>query len=322
MSHTICVTGASGFVGRHIVKELLERGHAIRALVRDPDKANEALGRHDDLTLITGDILDAVALDQLTDGCDACIHLVGIIRKAPGGQSFERMHVDATRAIVEACMRAGIERYIHMSALGVGAEGVSEYQRTKFRAEQLVRASNLQWTIFRPGLIHGIGGEMTELIADWVRGKALPAIFLPYFTRGVEDTSVLLGPVHQETPSVAPVGVEDVALCFVEALERDVTIGEIYNIAGPDVMTFPQLLLRYRDAVPGAKKSLQPRGIPAEPAARGAHLASMLKLDALMPFDEGMARMGAQDSVASLDKLEAHFGRTPGAFDLSYASSM
>lgn len=322
MSQTICVTGASGFVGRHIVKELLSRGYAVRGLVRDADKGAAVIGRHDALTLITGDILDEQALDQMTQGCDACIHLVGIIRERPGGQTFRRMHTRATESIVEACDRAGIDRFIHMSALGVGGEGMCDYQRTKYEAEQAVRASDLRWTIFRPGLIHGEGGEMTELIANWVRGKGLPGSFLPYFTRGVEDKSVILGPVHRVTPNVAPVSVQDVTYCFVEALQRDTTICEIYNVVGPDVMTFPQLLLRFRDTVPGAKKSLEPRGIPAEPAAMGARIGSMLKLDAIMPFDEGMARMGAEDSTASLDKLEAHFGRTPGAFDLSYAASL
>lgn len=322
MSHTICVTGASGFVGRHVVRELLSRGHTVRVLVRDQAKADDVLGRHEALSTVVGDILDRTALDRLAQGSDACIHLVGIIRERSGGQTFDRMHVRATDAIVDACTRADIRRFVHMSALGVGAEGVCAYQRSKYEAELIVRASDLEWTIFRPGLIHGPGGEMTALIADWVRGKGLPGAFLPYFTRGVEDKRVILGPVHREVPSMAPVGVEDVAWCFVEALQREATIGEIYNVAGPDVMTFPQLLLKFRDAVPGAKEHLQPRGIPAEPAALGARIASMMKLDALTPFDEGMARMGAQDSYAALEKLEAHFGRTPAPFDLGYAASL
>ena len=322
MSHTICVTGASGFVGRHVVKELLSRGHVVRALVRDADKARAALGRHDDLHLVIGDILDDGALEALTSACDACVHLVGIIREAPGGQTFERMHVRATEAVLGACDRAGVRRYVHMSALGVGAEGVCEYQRTKHEAERAVRASALRWTIFRPGLIHGPESEFVSLVADWVRGKGLPGTFLPYFSRSVEDTSVLLGPVRQEIPVVAPVSVNDVAWCFAEAIENESAIGEIYNLAGPDTMTLPQLLIRYRDAVPGAKEGLKPRGIPDGPAAMAARIAKMLKLDPLMPFDEGMARMGARDSVAALDKPEAHLGWTPSPFEIGYAQTL
>ncbi len=322
MSHTICVTGASGFVGRAIVKELLNRGHSVRALVRDASKGADVLGRRDDLTMIVGDILDDDSLDALVDGADACIHLVGIIREAPGGQTFERMHLRATESIVNACQRGRVDRYVHMSALGVSAEGVCDYQKTKYRAERAVRSSRLDWTIFRPGLIHGKDSEFVGLVAQWVRGKGGPGVFLPYFSRSVEDTSVLLGPIHQETPVVAPVAVEDVAWCFAEALEREESIGEIYNLAGPDAMTFPQLLIRYRDAVPGAKSDLKPFGIPDVPAAWGARLAKMINLDSALPFDEGMARMGAQDSVAALDKPESHLDWTPTPFDVSYASSL
>ena len=311
---TVAVTGASGFVGRHVVRELRSRGHDVRALVRDPSKGREVLGREDGLELVEGDILDADALDRLLAGADVLIHLVGIIREASGGQTFERMHVGATEAVLGACARAGVGRYVHMSALGVGAEPVCEYQRTKFEAETRVRDSGLDWTIFRPGLIHGKGSGFVELVTGWVRAEAMPKTFLPYFSRGVEDTSVLLGPVHQEAPVVAPVAVEDVAYCFAEAVERERAIGEVYNLVGPDAMPFPQLLERFRDAIPGGQHRLKPRGIPENVAANAARVARTLKLESLLPFDEGMARMGAQDSVAELDKAEAHLGWTPSGF--------
>jgi NADH dehydrogenase len=311
---TVAVTGASGFVGRRVVAELRSRGHDVRALVRDLARGGDALGRDEAITLVEGDILDADALDRLVEGADAAVHLVGIIREAPGGQTFDRMHVGATESILAACARAGVCRYAHMSALGVGAEGVCEYQRSKHEAETRVRDSDLDWTIFRPGLIHGAGSGFVEMVVGWVRAEEFPRSFIPYFSRSVEDTSVFLGPVHQEPPVVAPVAVEDVAWCFAEALERDRTIGEVYNLAGPDPMPFPQMLLRFRDAIPGAKTTLHPRGIPASIAARGARLARTLRLDALLPFDEGMARMGAQDSVAEHEKAEAHLGWTPSHF--------
>jgi len=253
---TIGVTGASGFVGRHIVRTLLSRGHRVRALTRDRDKGRRVLGRHDALEIVEGDVLDDRALDRLLTGATGAIHLVGIIREASGGQTFERMHVGATDAVIEACARHGVRRYLHMSALGVGAEGICDYQRTKYRAETLVRRSSLEWTIFRPGLIHGAEGEVTQMVAGWTRGQGMPAPFLPYFSRSVEDTSVVLGPVRQETPVVAPVSVEDVAHCFAEALERPQAIGEIYNLAGPDRMRFPEMLIRIRDAVPGSKNAI------------------------------------------------------------------
>jgi NADH dehydrogenase len=320
---TIAVTGASGFVGRHVVKELVRRGHDVRALARDEDKARRSLGAQP--LLVKGDVTDQATLDHLVDGADAVIHLVGIIREAPGGQTFERMHVLATERTLGAATRAGARRFLQMSALGVGAEGVCEYQRTKYRAEQLVRDSSLDWTIFRPSLIHGLESEFVQMVAGWVRGKGVPGTRLPYFTRSVEDTSVFLGPIRAVDPVVAPVYVDDVAYCFAEALDRDVAIGEIYNLAGPDEMTFPRMLVRYRDAVKGARSAMTPLGIRENVAAMGAKAAKALKLDSLLPFDEGMALMGSRDSVAELDKAESHLSWAPSPFQArlaSYAGSL
>jgi uncharacterized protein YbjT (DUF2867 family) len=153
------------------------------------------------------------------------------------------------------------------------------------------------------------------MVAQWVRGHGVPGRILPYFTRSEVDTRVVLGPAHPIDPIVAPIAVEDVAYCFVAALGRDDAIGEIYNLAGPERMRFPQMLLRFRDAIPHAMENIQPRGVPAKAAAMGARLAKTLKLDSLLPFDEGMALMGAQDSVAETDKAEAHLGLEPSPFE-------
>lgn len=311
---TIAITGATGFVGRRITAELLARGYAIRALVRDHAKARQTLGHSPQLDLINGDILSESDCRALTTGADACIHLVGIIR-AKGSATFERVHTAATRNIVHACQAAGATRYIHMSALGASPLSPAEYARTKFDAERVVRSSTLNWTIFRPGLIHGPDGEFTQLAVKWARGTTPPHFFLPYFTRSVTDEAGR----HTETPTVQPVFVDDVARAFADSLETDTTVGEIINLAGAQTLSFPDMLRAFRDAAPNTGAKLEAIGIPSEIAAMKAKMAAMVGMGALLPFDEGMAIMGAQDATADLTKANHQLHFQPAGFTESLA---
>jgi len=293
----------------------------VRALARDAGKAASVLPECDRLGLVIGDVLGEGVADDLLDGCGACIHLIGIIREGGGGRTFRRMHVEATDAVVGACRDRGVGRYVHMSALGVDPEGRSEYQRTKFEGERIVRASGLDWTIFRPGLIHGPEGEFVRLAAGWVRGTETPRRFLPYFKRGRPASGVPFAATVYEDPLVAPVWVQDVADCIVEALGRRASIGEIYNVVGAETLSWPQMLVLMRDCVRGADPSLMPRGVPADLAICLARGARALGVASLLPFDEGQAAMGSLDSTAQMEKVAtdleittAPFAQTFGAY--------
>lgn len=309
------VTGAAGFVGRHVVRALLDAGHSVRALSRDRTKARSVFSKapSDRLTIVSGDAADDRALSELVSGADAVIHLVGIIREAPNKQTFQRVHVETTRAVLAACDRAKVTRYLHMSALGVKSDGVSEYQRSKWEAERLVKSTDLEWTIFRPSLIHGPGGEFTQMAAGWARGD-LPGNIMPYFTRWQTDKSVPLGPSIELAPTVAPVSVLDVARAFVNALTNEQTVGEIYNLSGSERLSWPEMLSFIRESVPGARENAAPWGVPGWLAATGAWMAKEVGLGGLLPFDVGMAKMGAQDSVSELAKLKHHMNLVPSGF--------
>lgn len=341
----VAVTGASGFVGRYVVRELARRGYRVRGLVRDRQKAREVLSLggghaghaghgHGSVTMVEGDALDARVMDELMMGPEgaakACVNLIGIIREA-SGQTFRKSHVETTRSAIEACQRlmkkqeprlasktrsitgSGL-RFLQMSALGVSHEGISEYQQTKWEAEMLVRGSGLGWTIFRPSMIHGAGSEFLEMAKGWVNGEKPPYFFIPYFTRQQADTRVPLGPMNRVEPEIQPVYVEDVAWAFGEALARGGTAGEIYNLAGPEKLTWPVMMTLLRDHLPGGQDTLYPFGLSSSIAARAALGAKLLGLRDVLPFDEGMALMGGQDSTAELNKAKAQLGWHPREF--------
>ena len=307
----VAVAGATGFVGRAVVRELLDRGWSVRALVREPRKAAASLPRNDLLTLVIGDSTKSSAL---VAGASACVNAVGLLRETSGGQTFKRVHVENTRDLVEACRSAGVTRFVQVSALGVSAAGKTPYQQTKYQAEQLVRRSGLEWTILRPALIHGRDSGFVTLAKGWVTGAKQPWFFLPYFSRGVLTSDLPLAAIRREAATVAPVAVEDVAWAVGESLARPDAVGEIFNLCGPEELTWPTLLRTIRDSVPGANPELEPLGIPAESAAIQARAADILGIGGLLPFDQGMATMGASDSTASLDKARAILGFNPRPF--------
>jgi len=156
----VALPGASGFVGRHGLARLQESGHAVRTLVRTPGNiaAPESITAAG-VAEIVGDLDKPEALRELVAGADAVIHLVGIIRERPRrGQTFQRVHIEGTQNLLRAARAAGVRRWVHMSALGTRPEAASRYHQTKYAAEQVVRASGLEWTIFQPSLLHGPDG--------------------------------------------------------------------------------------------------------------------------------------------------------------------
>ncbi|HED54951.1 MAG TPA: NAD-dependent epimerase/dehydratase family protein [Phycisphaerales bacterium] len=312
---TVAVAGATGFVGRHVVGELLRRGHAVRALVRTPAKASEAfagLEHRDRLTLVQTETISADSASRLVEGASACVNCIGIIRER-AGERFEQVHVRAVEMLASACTASGTDRFVHISALAAHPDGRAEYQKTKYAGEQALRRSGLEWTILRPGLIVGSGGELTEMMVTWARGKAQPFFFMPYFTRRADGQWSYI-PAESTDPIVAPVTAEDVARAACDSLDNDETIGEIYNVVGPEEVTWPELLTFVRDSTRGAKPTIRPGGIPATAAYATAKIAGAVGMEQMLPFDAGMAAMSSEDSTATLDKFEAHFGFTPDDF--------
>jgi nucleoside-diphosphate-sugar epimerase len=298
MPGRVFVTGGSGFVGQAVIDELVRRDYPVNALAHRGEVKSPAGGR---VRTVKGDLFDPAALAEGLRGCEAVIHLVGIIaERRSRGVTYQRIHVEGTRRIVDATRVSGVRRYLHMSALGSRPDAVATYHRTKFEAESYVRASSLDWTIFRPSLIHGPRGEFMTMEAGWARGRRAPFLFMPYFGGG------LLG--RRDGGLIQPVYVRDVARAFADALENPATIGEVYLIGGPDAMSWPQMHHMVSQALTG--KQRRARAVPAWYAKAIARAVP----GALLPFNRDQVLMSQEDNVCDLAKLKDTFGWEPQRF--------
>ena len=172
----IFLTGATGFVGRNMRKRLMDEGHGVRALLRglpgQKTRLVQGFHKEGDFAYVPGDVASGAGLDKGMEDCDAVIHLVGIIAEK-GSNTFAAVHHIGTRNVVEAAKRSGIKRFVHMSALGVRAEGVAEYQRSKWRGEEEVRRSGIPHCILRPSLIFGQGDGFVTQMMDMMKQAPL-----------------------------------------------------------------------------------------------------------------------------------------------------
>ncbi len=298
----VMLTGATGFVGRSMVRALLARGLRPVCVVRSADKL---LAQHRDvdperLVPVVGSLSDPASLREAAELSQAAIHLVGIIiTRRLQGRTFHRIHVRGTQAVVDAVRTSGIRRLIHMSALGAGPRAESSYHRTKWSAEECVRGSGLAWTIFRPSLIHGPEGEFMRLIRAFVCGLMPPVI--PYFGNG--------------QARIQPVSVQDVAYCFVESLFRADTQGQVFALGGPRAYTWLKLYDVCRGLMPGAKRWKRCASMPVPVAKMMAILsaAPMALAELAAPslgkfrFDTGQVQMSQEDSICDHTVAEQAF---------------
>ena len=301
----IAVIGGTGFVGSYLIDALLDAGHEPHVLVRSGSEGK--LHRANECELTTGDLDSPAAIDAVLAGCDAVIYNVGILREFPReGITFEALQYRGAETVAEAAKRAGIRRFLLMSANGIDS-AETRYQTTKLRAEAMIRESGLDYTIFRPSVIFGDPrGTMefaTQLYQEMVR-MPLPAVG---FHTGLSPAGgeVLMSPVH----------VRDVADAFVNALADDSTIGECYVLGGPEVLSWPEMLRRIAAAV-GKKKLILP--MPIGFMKLGATLLDWLPF---FPVTRDQLTMLADGNTAEPDEVAALIKRKPAEFsseNLSY----
>jgi NADH dehydrogenase len=218
----ILVTGASGFVGRSIVRELRVADLPVRCLVRNPAKAGtlDAWG----CELVRGDMTDAASLRRATEGCDAVVHLVAILTGRP--QDFERVMTAGTRALVECAQAEGVRRFVLMGSLGFDLPGAEQvpYYAAKRAMEEAVRGSGISHAILRPSFVFGPDGGA-----------------LPRFGRIVRLSPVVPVP-GSGAQRIDPIWIGDVARAFSLALALDESI-EV-ELGGPETVSWNELWQR------------------------------------------------------------------------------
>jgi NADH dehydrogenase len=285
----VFLTGATGFVGRNMLKRLLADGHSVRALVRNPQK-DKALAQ-EKVELVAGDVAEGTGLDQGMQGCDAVIHLVGIIVEK-GKNTFERVHHVGTRNVVEAARRTGVKRFVQMSALGARADGPAEYQVTKWKGEEEVRRGGIPYCILRPSLIFGEGdGFVTQMIQTM---RSAP----------------IMRPVPGDgKPKFRPIFIDDVTASFVRALTVEAAANLTIELGGADELTLNEVLAEIARCAGVSKPAIH---VPMPLMFAGAAVVQMLLKNPPVTVDQ--LRMLREGSACDIGPMERILGVHPRGF--------
>jgi uncharacterized protein YbjT (DUF2867 family) len=240
----IVVTGASGYVGSHIVRRLVEMGRPVRALVRSRQWVQkEGRLKGLDVDWAEGDVTRPETLNPAMQGASAIIHTVAIAIEK-GGRTYEKINYQGTVNVVEAAKAAGVRRFINMSQLGADSRLPYRFLASKGKAQEYVAASALDWTAFRPSVIWGPEDE-----------------FANTFVRLVPFSPIIFPIVGDEEAKFQPVWVEDLVTCIVKALDDPGTIGKEYEVGGPEVLTLEEIERRTLKAI-GARRLMVPFPMP------------------------------------------------------------
>ena len=218
----VLVLGGSGFVGRHVCEQLARLGWHITVPTRRAVNAARVQSLPG-LTVIEANVHQEADLARLMPGHDAVVNLVAVLHGSE--ERFESVHVDLPGKIASAMKKAGVQRLVHVSALGADPQGPSMYQRSKARGETVLHNAGLQLTVLRPSVIFGAEDKFLNLFAD----LQAVAPFMPLAGSGTR---------------FAPVWVGDVARAVVVCLQKPDTVGQTYELCGPDVMTLGELVQR------------------------------------------------------------------------------
>ncbi len=288
----ILLTGASGFIGSHVLQALLEpaqEAHQIIACTHH-QKSNKT---NKNIKFITLDFMDmqsieACMLQLQLETIDVLINCVGIIAENRH-QKFEQLHFQAPARLFKACERAGVKRIIQISALGANEAAITPYHTSKRAADNVLRQTRLDWFILCPSLVYGVGGKSMALFQ---RLSNLPLI--PLIGNGKQ----MIQPVH----------ISDVIATVMRCLETDVKTRQIINVVGDRPINYRDWLIALRSHA--GKSIRKPRFIKL-PFPLMLKLSLLGKLTHHPFFNPENLRMLQQNNMADSSKLRAFLGRKP-----------
>lgn len=280
----VTVFGGSGFVGRHVVRALARRGHRVRVAVRRPDLAGhlQPLGNVGQIAAVQANVRDRTSAERAVAGAWAVINLVGILYES-GRQRFAAVHEEGARAVAEAAAEAGAQHFVHMSAIGADPQSASVYARTRAAGEAGALAAFPGAVIMRPSFVFGPEDAFFNRFAAMARISPI----IPLVGAGSRFQPVFVG---------------DVAEAFIAAVDGRAKPGQVYELGGPEVVTFRELI----------KKILaiteRRRLIVSIPFPLAKLQASFLQLLPKPPLTVDQVRQLARDNVVSAEAVAA--GRT------------
>ncbi|WP_417494137.1 complex I NDUFA9 subunit family protein [Maricaulis sp.] len=257
----ITVFGGSGFVGRHVVRALSKAGYRVRVATRRPHLAQDlrVTGVVGQVQLVQANVRVPSSVERAVEGASGVVNLVGVLSES-GRQTFSRLHAQGAKTISEAAASAGITAMVHISAIGADVASASRYARSKAEGEAFVKAALPSATILRPSIIFGNGDGFFNRFASMA--QFLPA--LPLFGGGKSRFQ--------------PVYAGDVAQAVLTALTSEAARGETYELGGPGVYTFEELMRFTLDAI-DRRRFLVPL-----PFMLANSIAFLSEMAAILPF--------------------------------------
>lgn len=285
----VLITGGTGFVGSVVSGRVKSSGASVALLERKKNKALKL--REAGFEVFEGTVEDTDSLSEFLskNKFDAIINLIGIIKSQPDF-SFQKVHVEYVKILIDLAKKSGIERFIHMSALGA-ATNDSEYFSTKYDGETLVRNSGLKWTVFRPSLIFGDNAGFFDDLITLVKTR----VFVPIIGTG-------------ET-RFAPVDVSSVADAYSNALYNEKTVRKVFHLCGPDVYTFEEMIDLIMELSPPKKLKIH---APSFIAEKSLDVLEKLSLIKNLPVTSDQVRMLKYDNICEGDS-----GESDGLFALN-----
>ena len=288
----ILVTGGTGVVGEAAVEALVKRGHEVRLFSRNAEKDVEQWP--DEVEAMPGDVGNAAQVKNAAEGCDAVVHVVGIVAESPPDVTFERINVQGTANVVREAERAKVKRFVYISSLGAD-RGESDYHQSKKRAEDVVRTFEGNWTILRPGNVYGPGDDVISLLLKMVR--TMPAI--PVIDSGDQPFQ--------------PIWAGDLGEAIAVTVERNDLATRVLELGGLEQTSMNDVLDRLT-RITGKQPARVP--VPSFLATLGAKAAGLFGVD--IPVNEGQITMLLEGNVLkdqSRNALTGTLGITPTPLD-------
>jgi NADH dehydrogenase len=285
----IVIAGATGFVGGHLTHHLLSRGARIKGFARSEQSAQVLSDKG--IEVIRGDITVKETLYKTLDADDFVIHLVGIIEEK-GSATFRSIHVDGTAAFIKEAQRAGVRHFFYQSALGADLNSWSGYLRTKAEAEEIVRNSGLQYTIFRPSLIIGPWDGFTKKLIDML--KMYPVIPMP----------------GEGAARFQPIFIKDWLSCVDKVIAEPDHYNSIFEIGGPEHISYKEIVTILAKAAGYQKPVFQ---IPMGIMKLATSLFSMLPV--APPITSDQLKLLETDNIGNLNAVKEFFGFQPVPYE-------